>query len=105
MRGELLHWHIGITSFVIFRKEDVTFSAGPHDEGRYSYLNTSVGRLNFYQNGSYVGSNSTNSTLNSELHMHFNDSNDFIEVKCQESSVYEIKTINITLYPGMLNIA
>ena len=106
VRGEILHWHIGKTSFVMLRK-DVTFYAGLNDEGKYSYLNTTVGRLNFYQNGSYVDSNSTISEkiLNSELHMHLNGANDYIEVSCQQSLVFEITTINITAFPGMLNIA
>ena len=101
VRGELLRWHIGKTSFVILRKGDVTFSANPYDEGRYSYLKTTIGRLNFYQNGSYVGLNSTNSTINSELHMHLNDANDFIEVTCKEF-LYLKDTINITVFPGRL---
>ena len=43
-------------------------------------------------------------TLNSELHMHLEDTNDFIEVTCKELH-QKNKTINITVFPGMLIMA
>ena len=99
-----LRWHVGETSFVIFGNPDVTFTAGPDNEGKYTYINTTIGRLNFYPNGTYVGSTSADSTLNSEMHMHLNDANDFIEVTCKKLW-YKKKTINITVFPGMLIMA
>ena len=105
VRGIILRWHIGKTSFVIFGKADATFAAGPYDEGKYSYMESAVGRLNFYQNGSSIGSTSGDSTLNSELHMHLEDANDFIEVTCKEFLYQKNKTINITVFPGMLILA
>ena len=96
-----LRWHIGETSFDIFGNSDVTFTAGPDNEGKFTYMNTTIGHLYFYQNETYVGSTSADSTLNSELHMHLNDANDFIEVTCKELW-YKKKTINITVFPGML---
>ena len=101
-----LRWHIGETSFVIFGKADADIFAGPYNEGQYVYMNSAYGRLNFYQNGSYVGSTSADSTLNSELHMHLEDENDFIEVTCKEFlHLKNDETINITVFPGMLIMA
>ena len=102
VRGLGLRWHIGGT-LVIFGKTDADIFAGPYNEGQYSYIESTYGRLNIYQNGSYVGSTSADSTLNSELHMHLEDANDFIEVTCKEFLNPENdKTINITVIPGML---
>ena len=100
-----LRWHIGETSFVIFGNADVTFTAGPDNEEKYTYMNTTIGRLNFYPNGTYVGSTSADSILNSELHMHLNDANAFIEVTCKELWYQKKKTINITVFSGMLIMA
>ena len=95
-------WHIGETSFVIFGKVDVNIFAGRYHEGLHVYMDSAYGRLNFYQNGSYVGSTFADTTLNSELHMHLEDTNDFIEVTCKELH-QKNKTINITVFPGILN--
>ena len=104
-RNSAVRWHIGETSFYIFGNADVTFAAGPHNEGKYAYMDTTIGRLNFYQNKTYVGSTFENLTLNSELHMHLNDENEFIEVTCKELWHRKKKTINITVFPGMLIMA
>ena len=101
VRDTVLHWLIGDTSFVIERK-DIRFTLLPLDFRTYLYINTSIGRLNFYRNESSVASIYFHSFLNSELHMHLKDANYFIEVSCREDLVYEIKTINITVFPGML---
>ena len=97
-------WHIGETSFVIFGKVDVNIFAGRYHEGLYVYMDSAYGRLNFYQNGSYVGSTFADTTLYSELHMHLENANDFIEVTCKELHQNN-KTINITVFPGMLIMA
>ena len=103
VRDTVLEWHIGETSFVIERtKQRILFTSRPWDLRTYIYRNTSIGRLNFYRNESYVGSIYFHSFLNSELHMHLKDANDFIEVSCREFLVYEITIINITVFPGML---
>ena len=104
VRTYAIIWHIGETSFVIFEKLDVNIYADPHNEGLYVYMDSAYGRLNFYKNGSYVGSTSADKTLNSELHMHLEDVNDFIEVTCKELHQTN-KTINITVFPGMLFMA
>ena len=103
--SSVLRWHIGETSFVIFGNADVTFATGPDNEGKYTYMDTTIGRLNFYQNRTYVDSSFLDVTLNSELHMHLNDVNDFIEVTCKELWHQKKKTINITVFPGMLIMA
>ena len=99
-----LRWHIGETSFVIFGKEDVDIFVGLYREGLYFYMDSVYGRLNFYRNGSYIGSTFTDTTLKSELHMHLENANDFIEVTCEELH-QKHKTINITVFSGMLIIA
>ena len=104
VRSLAITWHIGETSFVIFGKVDVNISAGLYKEGLNTYMDSAYGRLNFYQNGSFVGSTSADSTLNSELHMHLKDANDFIEVTCKELH-QKNKNINITVFPGMLIMA
>ena len=102
VKSTVLRWYIGETSFVIFGRVDVFFTADPDDERRYIYINTAVGRLNFYRNESYVGPHTTDSTVISELHMQLNDANDFIELSCEDSTHHKINTINITVFPGML---
>ena len=104
VRSYLLRWHIGKTSFPISGKTDVTFFAGRNREGLNIYMNTTIGRLDFYQNATYVGSTSADSNIHSELHMHLNDTNDYIEVTCKDF-YQKNKTINITVFPSMLNIA
>ena len=93
--GPILHWSIGNTSFAIPQKRTVTFSAGPNKEGLHTYMNTAIGRLDFYQNATYIG-------VNSELHMHLSNANDFIEVIC-EDNVSMRKKIYITALHGRLN--
>ena len=95
--GLVLHWHIGRTSFVLFGKVDVTYSAGPYEEGFQSYMNATYGRLDFYQNESYVASTTANSSVNSELHMHLINANNFIKVVCKDLN-QKNKTISITFF-------
>ena len=104
VRGFAIRWQIGKSSFAIFNKADVTFSGGPYEEGFHSYMNSAVGRLDFYQNGSYVASTGADSSVDSELHMHLNDSNDFVEVTCKDLYLNK-KTINITVFPSTFNFA
>ena len=105
VRDTILRWRIGETSFAIFGKVAVTFTAYPNDEQRYIYMNTTIGRLNFYRNESYVGSIFPHSTVISELHMHLKDANDFIEVNCEQITYFKFKTVRITVFPGMLIMA
>ena len=105
VRDTVLIWRIGESSFVIIEKKDIIFTSRPYDFRTYHYMNTAIGRLNFYRNESYVGSIHFHSFLNSELHLHLNDENDFIEVNCEDFLVHEIKAINITVFPGMLIMA
>ena len=104
VRGLSLHWHIGKASFHIIKRPDVTFSIGPYNEGPLRFMRTTIGRLYFYQNESYAGSTAADSTLNSELHMHLNDANDFFEVTCEDSYQHTM-TKSITVFPGMFNLA
>ena len=101
VRSNSLRWSIGRTSFVIPEKETITFFARPNREGIHSYMNTAIGRLHFYQNTTHVASTAARSSIDSELHMHLNDANDFVEVTCNEL-YHNTKTINITVFPGML---
>ena len=104
----ILVWFIDHSSFVLERKHPLylSFYLRPWGES-YLYLNSSIGHLNFYRNETYVGSSLDNSHsfINSELHMHLNDGNNFIYVKCIDLGRYKFKTINIITFPGMLNIA
>ena len=68
-------------------------------EDRYTYIDTTIGRLNFYRNESYVGSIFPQSAVIYELHMHLKDGNDFIEVSCKEFSYQKMNTININVFP------
>ena len=104
VRDKVLRWHIGETSLAIFGKTDVSFSAHPDDERRYTYINTTIGRLNFYRNESDVGSIFPHSNVISKLHMHLKDANDFMEVSCEELTYLKMKTIKITVFPGMLKL-
>ena len=105
VRSTVLRWHVGKTSFVIFERVNVYFTAHPDDERRYIYMNTAVGRLNFYRNETYVGPHILDSTIISELHMHLKDANDFIELSCVDFSHHISNIINITVFPGMLIMA
>ena len=104
VRGLAIRWQIGKTSFAIPNKLDVDFFAGLNDEGKHTYMDTAIGHLDFYQNGSYVASSGADSSVDSELHMHLNDTNDFVEVTCKDFYQNK-KTINITLFPGTFNLA
>ena len=104
VRALALRWHIGKSSFAKFNRPDVTFFAGLNDEGKHTYMDTAIGRLDFYQNGSYVASSTADSSVDSELHMHLNDTNDFVEVTCKDFYQNK-KTINITVFPGTFNLA
>ena len=103
VRALALSWHIGKSSFVIYNKVDVPIFAGPNGEGLHIYMYTAIGRLDFHQNGSYVASSPADSSLDSELHLHLNDANDFVEVTCKDF-YQKKKSIKITVFPGMLNL-
>ena len=102
VKGSALRWHIGKASFAIFHlNRTVTFFAGLNGEGLHSYMYSAIGRLDFYQNATYVASSAADSSIDSELHMHLNDVNDFVEVIC-EDLYQKKKRINITALHGML---
>ena len=103
VKGLVLHWHIGRTSFVFIWKADVTYSAGAYEEGFQSYMNATYGRLDFYQNESYVVSTTANSSVNYELHMHLINANNFIKVVCKD--LYQKNKTIASLFFSMLNLA
>ena len=109
--SEYLQWNILESSLVIERKHKAYLHFNllyPNAiEDSYIYLNSSAGLLNFYRNETYAGLSlgDSHSFINSELHMHLNHPNDFIIVRCFDLYEYIMKTINITTFPGMLNIA
>ena len=102
VKGPTLHWHIGNTSFAIPQKRNITFSAGPNKEGLHTYMNTAIGRLDFYQNATYIGSNGRDSSIDSELHMHLSNPNNFVDVICEDNFQMK-KKISITFLHGRLN--
>ena len=105
----LLLWSIRESSLVIQRKKIyyLTFNVLDPSVDPYRFLNSSAGRLNFYRNETYAGSSKDNSQsfIDSELHMQLNHVNDFIDVRCTDIFKNLFTTINITTFPGMLNIA
>ena len=102
VKGPKLHWRIGNTSFATPQKINVTFSADPNKEGLHTIINTASGCLDFYQNATYIGSNGKDSSIDSELHIHLNNANDFVEVICEDNFQMK-KKINITFLHGRLN--
>ena len=106
VRSSVLRWRIDEASFAIpetIQARTVTFFAEQNQEGLHSYINTTIGRLDFYQNTTYIASSPVDSSIDSELHMHLNDTNNFVEVSCLDAIEQE-KSINITLLHGTLNI-
>ena len=104
-----LVWQFGESSFVIERKENrdyLSFYVRPWGRS-YLYLNSSIGRLNFYRNETYAGSSDdlSHSFVNSEFHIRLNHANDFIGIWCNDYQGFIFKMIKITVLPGTLNIA
>ena len=99
VKGPKLHWLIGNTLFAI---RQVTFFADSNKEGSHTYMKTAIGRLDFYQNVTYIGSNVRDSSIDSELHMQLSNAIDFVEVICEDNFQMK-KKINITALHGRLN--
>ena len=104
-----LFWFITKSSLVIQGQNTkyITFNVYAPSGDPYLFLDSSAGRLNFYRNESYTGSfrDSSQSFINSELHMQLNHANDFIVVTCVNLVENTFTMIKITTVPGMLNIA
>ena len=111
-----LLWRFQISTFLIERKDVLflPFSLRPRGPS-YFYLNSSIGRLHFYRNESYVGSplDLSHSFINSEFHMHFVHENfvdkeldhfEFFDIECIDTGRHTSKKITICGFPGMLNI-
>ena len=109
-----LLWRIHSSTFSIERKDVLflPFSLRPRGPS-YFYLNSSVGRLHFYRNETYVGSplDLSHSFINSELHMRFVgvvdkelDHFDFFDIECIDPGRHTFKKIAICGFRGMLNI-
>ena len=106
VRSSELTWHVDEASFAIPKTifaRTLTFVAGQYREGPHIYMNTAIGRLDFYKNTTYIAVNAEDSSIDSELHMHMNHSNNFVVVTCLDS-YQQMKSINITLLPGILYI-
>ena len=80
VQGPKLHWRMGNTSFAIPQKRNVTSSADPNKEGLHTYMDKAIVRLDFYQNATYIGSNSKDSRIDSELHMHLSNANNLLKL-------------------------
>ena len=97
VRGISLQWSIGRSSFNISGSRTVMFVAGPYEENRRLIITTTIGDMVFYQNATFADvSNPANSSIESELRFYINNTKDFVEVICSDSSTNSMQK-NITV--------
>ena len=94
-----LTWTISRTSLTLTGNQFVTLLAAEGREGTYRVIRTSTNDLHIYQNKTIVG---LNSQIDSEMHIQLDNENDFVEVKCEDSTAQ----INLTVVSvlGMFKI-